>query len=601
MKLRAKMLSSFGVLIFVLLASGSVAVVAFLTVTRGTETLVEELFPSNTAVLTTQIEVTRANLRLERILQGVESVDRFQAVEESLTNASTEIDRIIGHVEALNDAGNMSDQQYQRALGTLPPVKNTLEKLQELSRQRLDFYTSTGEPLASLGLQFDSMYDRFVTQSNLLRDLVGELVEAQENEVYRRIRIGLSVIAGAAMVSVLLALIVAVVFSGRIVARLRMIGAFGERLSRGDLTEQITITTKDEFGEIAHRFNETTETLRVTVRTIVETSERMQEQGVSLSANMEQTAAATNEISANIDSVREQTIRQTESMNGSAASLEQITRNIENLDLVIQDQAANVNESSASVEEMVANIRAVTHNVERTGEMFEQVVTASQNGREKLLDVNRRVQQVNDLSTTLVEANKAISGIAAQTNLLAMNAAIEAAHAGESGRGFAVVADEVRKLAEHAQKESKRIQHELKSIREAITSAVETSEASSREFTSLEDLIEQAAALQSEVKASMQEQSTGSREVLGALQKIGDITSQVVAGSREMRSGNQSILEETGKLRQITEHIRQSMEEISRGAQEINGSVTAVAEIADTNKELGDMLTERTRMFRLEA
>jgi methyl-accepting chemotaxis protein len=249
---------------------------------------------------------------------------------------------------------------------------------------------------------------------------------------------------------------------------------------------------------------------------------------------------------------------------------------------------------------MVASIRAVSRNVERTEEVFRSVRQASGRGRQTQGEANSRIREVEELSRNLLEANKVIAEIAAQTNLLAMNAAIEAAHAGEKGKGFSVVAEEVRRLAEHAQRQSKAVAGQLKDIKEAIDTSVTSANESSDQFARLDELIEEAATLQSEVRRSMEEQSAGSKEVLEALQRINDITSQVVTGSREMKEGNSLILQQTTTISDLTEQIRRSMEELAQGAREINSATTSVTEIAQENRTLNQRLLARTRVFRIE-
>ena len=217
--------------------------------------------------------------------------------------------------------------------------------------------------------------------------------------------------------------------------------------------------------------------------------------------------------------------------------------------------------------------------------IFGELRTNSQAGFGKQKVVNERVKEIENQSAMLQEANVAIAAIASQTNLLAMNAAIEAAHAGEAGKGFAVVADEIRKLSETSSTQSKTIGNQLNNIKDSIKEVVVASTEASAAFDSVSQKLEETDALVMHIKAAMEEQNEGSKQIIAALHSMNDSTVEVRNASTEMEEGNKMILNEVRLLQNATQVMTQSMDEMKIGARKINETGSTLNTISNKVKD----------------
>jgi methyl-accepting chemotaxis protein len=367
----------------------------------------------------------------------------------------------------------------------------------------------------------------------------------------------------------------------------------------GDLTVRMEITRMDELGEMYTYFNQTIEKIQKSVRAVKDETEIMKISGSTLANNMGTTAAAANEIKSNIDSVNQQIQQHGDSVRKATGSIDQIDTDVAQLMTSIESQSSSVVESSAAIEQMVANIRSVTKILEKNTTTIKFLEEASEQGKQGIGKSAESAGKIQQQSKSLLEASKVIQNIASQTNLLAMNAAIEAAHAGDSGRGFAVVANEIRKLAEDSNKQGKSITINLKDVLKSIEEVASSSSVLQEKFNQIYSLTQAVAQQEATIMQAMQEQSEGGGQVLDAMKRINEVTMNVKSGGSSMQSASGAVNHEMSELMRLTEEITSGMKEMAEGITQINDSINTVNDLTKHNRESITNLADVVEKFKV--
>ena len=383
--------------------------------------------------------------------------------------------------------------------------------------------------------------------------------------------------------------------------RINRISGILELLSKGggNLSERISIKHNDEIGRMVNFFNETLDRICEMVIQVKDQSINLSNVGNELSENMNQTSLAVSEISGSISKIKDQVTNQSSSVSETNATMEQVMENIRRLNSQVEAQTESVTQSSSAIEEMLANIQSVTATLVKNSENVEQLIAASATGRNSLEEVSQDILGIARESEGLLEINAVMENIASQTNLLSMNAAIEAAHAGEAGKGFAVVAAEIRKLAESSTNQSKTISTVLNTIKHSIDKISKSTGVVMAKFQDIDTEVKTVSEQESIIRSAMEEQSVGSKQILEAIGRLQEVTRQVLEGSTKMLEGSQQVIKEGTNLVTATQEISDGVKEIASGADYINAAVERVRGISDNNKEHISSLSKEVEKFKV--
>jgi methyl-accepting chemotaxis protein len=375
------------------------------------------------------------------------------------------------------------------------------------------------------------------------------------------------VIIGISIAAFVIGIAIAIFISRVISKPVQLVSRAAEEVANGNLAvEKINVKNKDEIGELAASFNAMTTNLRDLIFQVSSTSEQVASSAEEMMASADQTNAATNQVATAIQEV------------ASGAEL----------------QGKNTEESSRAVGEMSVGIQKVAETTSTVAESASDTTRQAQYGHEALAKVINQMKSINqttnetntvikDLDKKSAEIGKiieVITGIADQTNLLALNAAIEAARAGEHGKGFAVVADEVRKLAELSRQSAKQISGLIEVIQKDTHSVVQMMNKGTVEIETGTQLVEDTGKTFNEILKSIENVSSEIQEVSAISEEMSASVQQVNASIEEVTRIARDSVASTAEIASATEEQMASMDEVA----------TSSASLARLAEELREMV-----------
>lgn len=353
----------------------------------------------------------------------------------------------------------------------------------------------------------------------------------------------------------------------------------------GDMTRRLTISRTDEIGFLAGHFDRTFEKIQTAIRGVKVATQHMQTAGDQLSNNVQVTVSATEKITENIVDVRTQVLQRISEIQTISGTVSELVQSIDELKKNIDAQAQTVELSSGAVTDMVSNIKNVDSILTKNTKDINALESESNAARTSLEQAAVTTKKISEASEGLIDASAVIQHIASQTNLLAMNAAIEAAHAGESGKGFAVVADEIRKLAEEAGTQGKTISSVLKDLKAEIDTVINETQNIQQQFQTIFTLTNGVKKQEDTMKSAMQVHNTEGSQVLHAMNEMKQITGNVSSSAASMLNNTKSISEDISRLAFSNDTINNMVQSMLSALEELKAAVATLSVLGSKNCE----------------
>jgi len=577
-----KMMSAALILVATIIAISVIGLMSILSLVDKLNVIVGEDFPNYAHIRDAAVDIHQLLIAERGLIQATPGTEEFEdqlgTYEKNLRQSRERLEKF--SYDSLSETELVLLEEYSLLREEWMPISAEIVKLaSSVNTKNLASELSFGDAYD----KFDAMEESLDGVGDGIRDKIFLMkdteIEAQKQTVRNFL---IAIITGLAIS----------IFTGLLITfkMVKNIQSITTKLSEiasgeGDLTTEINIKVNDELGDLTKSFNLFVgKILKMVLRT-KKASTTLMEIRESLSAVSEETAASLVQISSNVNGVSNQILSLSGKISEATSVVTGISEKTDSLEQFVEDESSSVEESSAAINEMTASLNSVDQITRNKKDVTDKLVTTSENGGDKLTATTASITKIKETIGSISEMVSIINNISAQTNLLAMNAAIEAAHAGEAGKGFSVVADEIRKLAESSSKNAKGIATVIKGIVENIVSASESGVDTDLAFKEISREVHDVSMALTEISSSTTELAAGSNEIQKAMMMLKDISINVKDATDEMKAGTGMLADSMGTVDRISSEVTSSIGEITQGTADISN---AMNEVSNLTLKMGD-------------